>query len=100
MVGTTGDDVSAVSIPSPWSHGDPVGKGPTAPFRFVSDPAPTESSDAGCQDLDMELTTVLIDKPDDLNVIIGQAHFIKTVEDLHETLARREPGPALRGRLL
>ena len=25
-----------------------------------------------------------IDKPDDLNVILGQAHFIKTVEDLHE----------------
>jgi adenosine/AMP kinase len=26
-------------------------------------------------------------KPDDVNVIVGQAHFIKTVEDLHETLA-------------
>ncbi|MRH92445.1 hypothetical protein GFY24_34345 [Nocardia sp. SYP-A9097] len=34
----------------------------------------------------MELTAVRIDKPDDLNVIIGQAHFIKTVEDLHEAL--------------
>jgi adenosine/AMP kinase len=31
--------------------------------------------------------TVDIDKPDDVNVIIGQAHFIKTVEDLHEALA-------------
>src|SRR5487761_479267 len=30
---------------------------------------------------------VTIDKPDGMNVIIGQAHFIKTVEDLHETLA-------------
>ncbi|BBX69781.1 adenosine-specific kinase [Mycolicibacterium psychrotolerans] len=30
---------------------------------------------------------VSVDKPDDLNVIIGQAHFIKTVEDLHEALA-------------
>jgi adenosine/AMP kinase len=29
---------------------------------------------------------VPIDKPDDANVILGQAHFIKTVEDLHETL--------------
>ena len=27
---------------------------------------------------------VPVDKPDDLNVVIGQAHFIKTVEDLHE----------------
>ncbi|MEU7632595.1 adenosine-specific kinase [Nocardia sp. NPDC049220] len=39
----------------------------------------------------MELTTVRIDKPDDLNVIIGQAHFIKTVEDLHETLVGVSP---------
>lgn len=30
---------------------------------------------------------VRIDKPDDVNVVIGQAHFIKTVEDLHEALA-------------
>lgn len=35
----------------------------------------------------MELTVVPIEKPDDLNVIVGQAHFVKTVEDVHETLA-------------
>lgn len=29
---------------------------------------------------------VPVDKPDDANVVIGQAHFIKTVEDLHEAL--------------
>jgi adenosine/AMP kinase len=29
---------------------------------------------------------VSVDKPDDMNVVIGQAHFIKTVEDLHEAL--------------
>jgi adenosine/AMP kinase len=40
---------------------------------------------------EMELTTVAIDKPDDLNVIVGQAHFIKTVEDLHEALAGTSP---------
>jgi len=34
-----------------------------------------------------ELEVVAIEKPADANVIIGQAHFIKTVEDLHETLA-------------
>ncbi len=39
----------------------------------------------------MELSAVPIQKPDDLNVIIGQAHFIKTVEDLHETLAASSP---------
>ena len=32
----------------------------------------------------MDITTVRIDKPDDLNVVVGQSHFIKTVEDLHE----------------
>jgi adenosine/AMP kinase len=36
----------------------------------------------------MEITSVRIDKPDDVNVIVGQSHFIKTVEDLHETLAQ------------
>lgn len=35
-----------------------------------------------------------IDKPDDLNVVIGQSHFIKTVEDLHEALVG--VGPHLR----
>ncbi|WP_040840146.1 adenosine-specific kinase [Nocardia brevicatena] len=39
----------------------------------------------------MELTAVRIDKPDDLNVIIGQSHFIKTVEDLHEALVGISP---------
>lgn len=34
----------------------------------------------------MELQVVPIDKPDDMNVIVGQAHFIKTVEDIHEAL--------------
>ena len=29
---------------------------------------------------------VPVDKPDDLNVVIGQAHFINTVEDLHEAM--------------
>ena len=29
---------------------------------------------------------VPVDKPDDFNVVIGQAHFIKTVEDLHEAM--------------
>ncbi|HEX7662473.1 MAG TPA: adenosine-specific kinase [Pseudonocardiaceae bacterium] len=39
----------------------------------------------------MELTAVRIQKPDDLNVIIGQSHFIKTVEDLHEALVGVSP---------
>ncbi len=39
----------------------------------------------------MELTTVRIDKREDLNFILGQAHFIKTVEDLHEAIAQTVP---------
>jgi adenosine/AMP kinase len=34
----------------------------------------------------MELLTVKLDKPDEINLILGQSHFIKTVEDLHEAL--------------
>ncbi len=34
---------------------------------------------------------VPVDKPEDLNVIIGQAHFIKTVDDLHEALVGVSP---------
>ena len=37
------------------------------------------------------IDAVAVDKPDDTNVIIGQAHFIKTVDDLHEALAGVSP---------
>jgi len=40
----------------------------------------------------MELFTLQIDKPEDTNLILGQSHFIKTVEDLHEALVTAVPG--------
>jgi len=40
----------------------------------------------------MELKVVQIEKPEDINFILGQSHFIKTVEDLHETLVQAVPG--------
>ncbi len=40
----------------------------------------------------IELQVVAVDKPEDLNLILGQSHFIKTVEDLHEALAGAVPG--------
>ncbi len=40
----------------------------------------------------MELKLIPIDKPDDMNFILGQSHFIKTVEDLHEALVQAVPG--------
>ena len=45
-------------------------------------------TNGGCTE---ELDTVPIDKPEDLNVILGQAHITKTVEDIHETLAGASP---------
>ncbi|HWB14626.1 MAG TPA: adenosine-specific kinase [Pirellulales bacterium] len=40
----------------------------------------------------MQLKLIKIEKPDDANVILGQAHFIKSVEDIHEALAGTVPG--------
>ncbi len=39
----------------------------------------------------MSFEVVTVDKPADMNVVVGQAHFIKTVEDLHEMLAGVSP---------
>ena len=39
----------------------------------------------------MDVTTVRFEKPEDLNFILGQSHFIKTVEDLHEALVTASP---------
>ena len=40
----------------------------------------------------MELLLIPIEKPITLNFILGQSHFIKTVEDLHEALVSAVPG--------
>jgi hypothetical protein len=40
----------------------------------------------------MELVTVKVRKPEDVNLILGQSHFIKTVEDLYEALVTAVPG--------
>ena len=39
----------------------------------------------------MELKVVRIDKPEDVNLILGQSHFIKTIEDLHEAIVQTVP---------
>ncbi len=40
----------------------------------------------------MELTTVKIEKPEAINFILGQTHFIKSVEDIYEALFTTVPG--------
>jgi uncharacterized protein len=40
----------------------------------------------------MNIVTVRIEKPPDQNFILGQSHFIKTVEDLYEAIVQTAPG--------
>lgn len=42
--------------------------------------------------MSVELKVIPIDKPEAVNFILGQSHFIKTVEDLHEALVNAVPG--------
>jgi uncharacterized protein len=39
----------------------------------------------------MNLLVVKVDKPDELNFVLGQSHFIKTVEDVHEAIVGTVP---------
>ncbi len=40
----------------------------------------------------VNIHSVKIEKPDEINFILGQSHFIKTVEDIHEALVSTVPG--------
>ena len=40
----------------------------------------------------MDIKAVKIEKPEDANIIIGQSHFIKTVEDLYEAMINSVSG--------
>lgn len=40
----------------------------------------------------MELKLIPIQKPEEINFIFGQTHFIKSVEDIHEALVNSVPG--------
>lgn len=42
--------------------------------------------------MEIQLTTVKIEKPETINFILGQTHFIKSVEDIHEALVTAVPG--------
>ncbi len=39
----------------------------------------------------MDITTVAVEKPEEMNFILGHSHFIKTVEDLHEAIVNINP---------
>ncbi|MFH2218907.1 MAG: adenosine-specific kinase [Pseudomonadota bacterium] len=40
----------------------------------------------------MEIKAVKIEKPEELNLILGHSHFIKTVEDIYEAIVNAVPG--------
>jgi len=42
--------------------------------------------------MSLELKLVTVEKPDEVNLILGHSHFIKTVEDLYEAVVGSVPG--------
>jgi len=42
--------------------------------------------------MSLDLSLITIDKPPEVNLILGQSHFIKTVEDLYEAIVASVPG--------
>ena len=62
--------------------------GRSRPVRLTPLSAEGENSLA----MDIKLSLVQIEKPEPINFILGQTHFIKSVEDLHETLVASVPG--------
>jgi len=40
----------------------------------------------------MDFSVIQVEKPEEINFIFGQSHFIKTVEDIHEALVNTVPG--------
>jgi hypothetical protein len=40
----------------------------------------------------VEIKSIQVEKPEEINFILGQSHFIKTVEDIHEALVSTVPG--------
>ncbi len=62
--------------------------GGTGEQARTAESAMTEENDGG----DMDIKTVKIEKPEALNLILGHSHFIKTVEDIYETMVNTVPG--------
>src|SRR5450759_4606618 len=42
--------------------------------------------------MDLKIKVIKLDVPDGCNIILGQSHFIKTVEDLYEAIFNTVPG--------
>ena len=42
-------------------------------------------------DMELELKTVQIEKDEEINFILGQSHFVKTIEDIYEAMVNAVP---------
>jgi len=80
-----------VVVAATWRIG--VNRSLSARLRRLMATGRSRHSDSGrsAEETAMELTTVPIDKPTDVNFILGQSHFIKTIEDLHEAIVQTVP---------
>lgn len=77
------DDTCRAELECPGSHDGAL----TTPIKTYF------NQKIGCRlDYMIEYEAVRIERPDDANVIIGQTHFIKTVEDLYEAMVNSVPG--------
>ena len=91
------DEVVISTLPrrvSHWLRLDPPARAERlgVPVRVGRAGDAVRSTLEGVLEASIELHVVAVEKPEELNLILGQAHFIKTVEDLHETLAGAVPG--------
>lgn len=69
--------------------GASVFKGNGVVVGRCSDKTEQESEEEGQE---MQMVNVKIEKPEAVNFILGQTHFIKSVEDIHEALVSSVPG--------
>lgn len=79
---------SGISCPAAEDHQDGVVRARPAVAGLTGPWARRESAGV----MDTKITLVQIEKPESINFILGQSHFIKTVEDLHEALVTAVPG--------
>jgi len=71
-------------------HADNIKKAAAA--AATADPLRLFFSPSHNYSMNPSLSVVLVDKPSDVNVILGQTHFIKSVEDIYEALVNAVPG--------
>src|SRR5579871_1285107 len=81
-------------LPRFWKNALAVGIHPekTQPVTEQNEKRDFDTSNTEIRRLSMQLITVKIDKPEDINFVLGQTHFIKSVEDIHEALVGAVPG--------